>query len=274
MSYRLFDLTLMLARLITDVTDGVATGGSDTTLIDTLFPVAAPPDDHYNNGTIWMRSCANEGKTAVITDWAQGTYTFSFATLGMLNAAGDLYSAATSDYPRHQLRQFINRALSDIGRVPATYEDATFVTVANQEEYTLPSGVSDIYQVWIANGTTTPYDYVPHYGWTVRDGKLRFDTNSAPAVDSYRIRLIYPSTPSWLTTDAGTISDFLNPERVVWKAAVHALRWRMMRTRQDEPYIVDMLNEALKTEVAYDQRYPVPVIERDPHMGSWGERPL
>ena len=60
----LADATLAVARLCSEVVDGVATGGSATTLIDTLV---THPNDFWNQGTIWLRSGNNIGKSAVIT---------------------------------------------------------------------------------------------------------------------------------------------------------------------------------------------------------------
>jgi len=77
--------TLELARLVTDVITGVATGGSGTTLLDTA---RTEVDDYLTNGTIWFLSGNNAGKSALISDWDLATKTFTFVTPGAACAAG------------------------------------------------------------------------------------------------------------------------------------------------------------------------------------------
>jgi len=123
MSSTLFQATLDLARIVGNVVEGMATAGSDTTLIDTNFQysidhTSAPIDDYYNYGTIWILTCNNADKTAIITDWVQSTETFTFSAPGAFSAAcaaGDLYAVADKTYPRWQLRQCVNKALMSIG---------------------------------------------------------------------------------------------------------------------------------------------------------------
>ena len=83
----LADATRALAEKVQYAAEGTATGGSATTLIDTA---RIEPDDQFTNGTIWLLSGNNIGKSAIISGWVLSTHTFTFATLTLLCAAGDL----------------------------------------------------------------------------------------------------------------------------------------------------------------------------------------
>lgn len=258
--------TLELARLVTDVISGTATGGNATTLIDTA---RTEVDDYLTNGTIWFLSGLNAGKTAIITDWDLATKTFTFVTPGAACAAADRYSVIPRDYPRHQLRQAINMALQEIGPLPT--RNTALVTVKDQLEYTLPAGIYNILRVEVQESTDTDSDYYPNYHWDemASEGKLKFDPGYAPSETGMVIRLTYKLRQyTELTTDIATIPDHIEVARVIWSAAVHALRWRSGQTHSDEPWITSKLNEAL-AQAEQAKRIPIPRVPKDPHLGMW-----
>jgi len=258
--------TLELAKLVTDVISGTATGGSGTTLVDTA---RTEVNDYLTNGTIWFLSGLNSGKSALITTWDLTTKTFTFVTPGAACAATDRYSVIPRDYPRYQLRQAINQAIQEIGPLPT--RNTALTTVANQLEYTLPAGVYHLLRVEVQESTTTDSDFYPNYHWEemASEGKLKFDPGYAPSETGMVIRLIYQAKQyTELTTDIGTIPDHILVERVVWPAAVHALRWRSGQTHSDEPWITGRLNEAL-TKAEIVKSLPIPRIPKDPHLSGW-----
>jgi hypothetical protein len=256
--------TLDTAKLITRVRIGTATGGSTTTLVDTA---RTEPADHWNEGVIWFLSGNNSGKSARITDYASGG-TFTFATQSGACAAGDRYAAIPGDYPQDVLRWAVNQALKlDFPGPPA--ENVTLTTTADQEDYTLPSGVYNLLRVEIATNTEAPYEYAVHHHWKEMSGELRFDTGMAPADDDLIVRLIYSVPPAELTTDTTAIDDRIHPEALAWSAAVHALRYRVELTEEDKPHVVRKLNEALAMAGAMRSRYPIPEVKRDAHFAAW-----
>lgn len=236
----MFDLTLDLARVITNVVESIATDGSATTVIDTKFPWSSdgtnPADDHYNYGTIWMTSGLNINHTATITDWTRLTSTFTFDTMTLLNATGDRYAVANREYPLWLLRQSIDEALEEIGGTDTT--STTLATIANTISYALPSGVYNVRSVEVANGTTAPYTWMTYNNWKLVGSTIELD--SAPP-GGYTIRMTYYTTPTWLYLDSDTISDRINPELVKWTAAIHALLWRLKIMGDDDPNLKSAL---------------------------------
>lgn len=266
--------TLDLARILGNVVENAATGGSTTTLIDTNFPRISPPDDTYNRGTIWFISCtqtALNGTTAIITDWAQSTYTVTFATLSKTITAADTYALMDRDYPRDVLRRSVNQALATLGGLTDEYENASLVTVANQMAYTLPAGVYNVKRVDVANSTTSPYDYVTNYHWTEVDGKIIFDVGHEYSTAGYQIRLFYHVQPTEVTTDAGSISSYYHPDLVKWVAATFALQWKMGHNSliDNVPIIQSRLAYATQMAELMKQRHPIRNMSRDPKLSMW-----
>lgn len=264
MTYTVFTAALELSKLLNDTQEGTATGGSTTTLLDTS---RTEPDDHFNGGTIWFISGNNANKSAVITDWAIGTGTFTFATQTGACAASNLYACASKDYPRWLLYQSINKALQSIGDI--LDRDTSLVTVEDQSDYTLPSGVYNVKRVEIALDSDAPYRWQIQRNWREIEGKIVFDPGHEPLADDYTIRLTYMAPHSAIDDDTDTISDYIHKELLVWAAALHAYEWRMGRVERDEPWVKDARDRAQVMTEQMKMKHPILRLERDPRVGNF-----
>lgn len=256
----LFDASLALAQVVTNVVNSVTTAaGTATTVIDSTRTEAA---DYWNNGTLFVTSGTHANKTRVITDWALSGTTFTIPTTTTAVGSGATYGVCTADWPRYKLWEFINRALREMGDVPA--QDATLTTVADQEQYTLPAGVSDVRLVEVATNTATPYGYQPYSGvWReLPSGILQFDTGRAPVDDGLLIRLTYMDAHATMDDDADTISTYVHLDRVIWTAAAHGWLWRMQMSKEDEPTYTAQLQFAMAQAEKFKRLHPVPYIPR------------
>jgi len=262
------DATLALAKTITSVKEGTATGGSGTTLVNNLAGFHDEADDYYTGGVIWFLSGLNAGKSAHINDWDLATFTFTFTTPGAACAAGDRYAVVPLDFPRWLLVQSVNEALKDLGDLPAT--STALVTVADQEKYDLPAGVRNVQKVEIAYALTSPLAYYPHHNWREYNDDLLFDTDLAPEDDDYTIRLWYLAAHAELTADSGVVTPYVHVDRLRWASAVHALRWLLRKRKGDDAYLREQLNEALTNAEFEKRRHPIEIdIQRDPHLAKW-----
>jgi len=232
MTETLFSISLALAKVLGNMRSSTTTAaGSATTIVDST---RTEPADFWNDGTLWITSGTHSGKSRKITDWALSGTTFTIPTTTTAAGAGVTYSVIDGNWPQDKLVEFINRALIEIGDVPQ--DDASLTTVAEQEEYTLPSGVYNVRQVEIARELTAPYAYQHQHGsWYERDGSLFFATGREPQESGYTIRLTYMAPHAALTADTGTVSAYIHPDLLVWTAAVYAWRWRTQMGRGDEP---------------------------------------
>jgi hypothetical protein len=263
----LADAMLAVARTVEPVIESTATGGSATTLVDSKL---GHPNDYFDNGCMFILSGAAAGKSRLITDWVLGSKTFSFATLTQAVVAGDRYAATPASCPQYALALAVNNALLKINNLPAVYEDAGLVTVADQQEYSLPAGVHDLLRVEIAGEQSEPYEWRRHMLWRESGGKLRFDDGQyedQPA--GYRIRLTYRTRHVALAADTDTISDLVHPEWLRWAGAAEYLRRRTMIDK-DNNDLKARLNEALLKEAQAAAAYGMyPRMVKDAHLAGW-----
>ena len=256
----LFDASLALAKILGNVQSSTTTAaGSATTVVDSTRTEIA---DYWNKGTIWITSGTDNGKSRKITDWALSGTTFTVPTLTDAPGSGASYSVIHGDWPQDKLWEFINRALTEIGDIP-NY-DTTLTTVANQEEYTLPSGVLDVRNVEVAASTAAPYSYQPYHGvWSVTTaGKLKFRTGREPDTTGYTIRLTYVDEHAALTADSGVVSSYVHINRLIWSAAIHAWNWRIQMAKTDEPMYTAQLQFAIAQAEKFKARHPIPSMTR------------
>lgn len=248
----LFDATLALANILDDVRSSTSTAaGTATTLVDTA---RTEPVDFWNGGTLWVQSGTHANKSRRITDWALTTGTFTHDTLTTAAGSGVSYSVMDKSFPRDVLIRSINLALDEM-RLAAF--DTSLTTIANQEAYTLPTGVHAVKTVEIALSSAAPYHYVPWYCWREIDGEIVFDAGKQPGDAGYKIRLGYNAPHAVLDSDDDTIDARIALERLIWTAAVHAWRWSVRRTRTDDPLAVQALNEAAARAELMKRKWPL-----------------
>ena len=241
-TFNLFDLTYRVGRESGTVDEGIATGGSTTTIIDTN--ALDQDDDYWNKGTAWIirdsagASAAPEGEYSVISDFATSTDTATLQdTLTAAVASGDRYAVGRKQVPLHIIIQKINQVLIDLGVVP--YTDTTSVVMAaNQTEYTLPVAAShDLREVWLQMDNTDADDnlWVEIFNWVVeKSDRGVADTLILPLQYSkdYYLKLVYMAKHPSLYASTDKLSEHVPLERVVFPAVLDCLRWRKQRTRQ------------------------------------------
>lgn len=257
----LFQLILDLARLVTDVFEGTATGGDTNTLLDTANTKAA---NHYLDGTLWLKLTTVASKK--ITVHTVGSMDFTPAQTGAI-AAGNAYAAAP--FPRYVLIQAINRSFQDYGRLAV---QANFTATADQQDYDSDDDatlfIKNIIGVEVATSTTSPYYFQPHYRWEqLMVGSkltLRFDEDTQPD-DAYTMRITYLDYHTEMSLDVDVLNQQVDVQRLLWLAAVHCHRWNFERKKIDDPTVTPLLNEAQAK--AQELKRPEPT--RTPRLARW-----
>lgn len=282
MSETLFSATRAIAKFIPGnvVVDGAATSdgaAGKTTLVDNaawfVSPTTLPADDYFNGGTIWfidqVTGSANDGYTAIITDYSSSTGTYTFAAINAQTKTGDTYSASNRMYPRFILRQAVNYALADIGGEDL-YNTAT-TTVADQMNYDLPSGVYNILRVEQATSTSSPYGYVPLNHWREINDDIFFEDGYQPSSTGYILRLTYRIPFAELTADTSALPDLADMNWVKWCGVAYCLRWKLGLTDGDER-VQSFLEEALLNaeKMARQHRPKMRQIPRGHEHAKWG----
>lgn len=246
----LFDLSFELIRLLGQVTEGTATGGSTTTIADSVERTEA--SDFWNLGSAWIlydaggAGAAPQGERSVITDFAQtgGVITLR-STLTQAVAAGDKYAIAATKYPLQLLDSKINEVLQTI---PIQKDDITTVTIAaGQTEYSLPADVWDLKEVWLQTNSGDTNDTQPEriYDWGVKKSATgtanvlmlgrQFDTSTP-------LLLKYLASHQTLRAASDKLDDSIHPNLVTYNAAVRCLLWYKTKVGNADTSVNDLLN--------------------------------
>ncbi|MBI5942870.1 MAG: hypothetical protein HY864_00760 [Chloroflexi bacterium] len=238
-----FDIALKVAREVMDVIEGVATGGSTTTLLDSVL-LAQYPNDTFNNGRLWILSGTHASKVFTVTDFATTTGTVTFAAVSGAIVAGDRYAIAKNAYPWDQIVAAIGRALES---THVTGLNSTLTGDGESLQFTLPSGVYDVKQVEFEDtATANSGRNISHHWKETHDGKLRFDYGYAPN-DGDTIHVYYKGLHTELTSYSVTINNEINLEWLKYKAAQELLWWGVgMYGAQVEYRIEERMNKVLQ----------------------------
>lgn len=236
------EISLKVMKEVTDVITGTATGGSTTTLIDTTL-LTTQPNDHFNNGRIWILSGTHAGKVFAITDFVQSTGTVTFAAVTGAIAAGVRYAIARNAYPWDQVVSAIQSAL-DTTYITAL--DSTLTGDGQTLEFTLPSGVFDVLRIETEDTADAHSGKYPAHHWReIHNGKIRFDFGYAPD-DDYTIHVYYKSYHPELTDYTTTINNEIDVEWLRYKAAQELLWWGVtMYGQQVEYRIEERMNKVM-----------------------------
>lgn len=138
--YSLAGLTYLTHLELGGLTEGVATGGSISTLVDTVFLTSAyVTDDYFNGGTCWILNGGasdNGNEVARISDTTTGTQTIALADNIAAVEALAQYALADRRYPLLSIISALNHAIYSLGKIIYT-RTADYIGVASQTEYTL-----------------------------------------------------------------------------------------------------------------------------------------
>jgi hypothetical protein len=246
----LFDLTYELARLLGVTSEGVATGGSTTTIADTVERTEA--DDFWNGGTAWITydaggaGAAPQNEYSFISDFANsgGVVTLR-STLTAAVAANDRYAIAGLRYPLQLLIQKINEVLSTI---PIQKDDITTITIAaDQTEYSLPTDVWTLNQVWLQRNTddSNDNDFSRLYDWHVK--KSATGTANVLMLDrqfntDVILKLVYLTDHQTLRVSTDKLDTNIHINRVLYDAAVRCLLWYKSKVGDSDTSVNDLLN--------------------------------
>jgi len=247
MGKTLFDLTRDLVVALGPYQDGVATGGSTSTLVDSVE--LTQDDDFWNGGTVWINydaggaGAAPQGEYSVVSDFTASSDTASLrSTLTAAIGAGDRYTIARKRYPLNVLVSKINEVLLSI---PIEKTDTTTITIAvDDTEYSLPSDVWDLKQVWIGDGADANNwqlldDWRVQKSATGTANVLIFGRQFATSTD---VKLVYLTYHQTLRVATDKLDDSIHADRVIYNAAVGCLLWRKAKVGESDSSLNELLN--------------------------------
>lgn len=238
-THTLHSLTYQVARELGILKEGFATGGSTTTIIDTVE--RTEDNDFWNGGTAWIlrdaggAGAAPQGEQARITDHVASTATVTITTLTAAVASGDRYAVASNWVPLSTLVSQINAALLDLGNVPTT--DTASITIASaQTEYTLPAAAGlDLRKVYIQSEQNDSNDnrWLEVTNWEVQHaaaGSQDLLVLPVQYPSGYDLKLLYMAPHGAMSVAADPLNEHVPPERVVYPAVLGCLYYLAQKT--------------------------------------------
>ena len=252
-----YDVLKRVARQIADARAGVATGGSTTTLIDTLMD---EPDDFYDGGLLFIDHTVPV--IVKVTDYDLATTTFTFATSTAV-VATKKYTVIDETFPLDVIKQAVNQALiEDVGQIMAV--DETLTGVEGQERYALPDGVYDVRRVEIGEEDD---EWQINYHWTEEIAELRF-IKDLPSADQ-TIRVHYVHTHDELIDLDDVVDDQVSLDLLVHAASAYCMQWRYAKTKENDPGIKDKMTFHESRAMIARSRKPIKLLNRDPHFARY-----
>lgn len=254
----LFDVLVQAGRNLDALIEGLATGGSTSTIADTFLTSLGYQDDHFNGGTAFLirdaggASAAPQGESRLVSDFANtgGVVTVT-PVFSAEPAAGDNYGVMANRFPKYQLISKVNESLQEMGDIP-TVDISSITTASADQEYAVPVAAKrDLRQVWIARSTAAPYRWEPIQQYTVEGagansvGNLLFPFQP-PA--GFLLKLVYMAPHPYVQADTDKISDFVGLDWLSLAASVKAATWRMQQAGADEEDLTALANNLMSRE--------------------------
>src|SRR3990172_74529 len=239
MTITLFELIRDVASHVGALVEGVATGGSTTTIIDTV--VRTEPDDYWNGGDALIiydaggAGAAPQGEIKRITDFVSSTSTITAGTFSVSVAASDRYAIMRRAYGENVrwsdvITQKINQALLALG--PIETVDTTTITIAtDQTEYELPlAAKQDLRKVWLQVDNTDANDnrWIEFNDWYIETkgaGSKSLLVLNRQLATGYKLKLVYLSDHTRLNAYTDKLNEIVPMQRVLYPATRDTFLW-------------------------------------------------
>ena len=263
MAYNIFDLTYMVARELNIIKEGTATGGSTTTLIDTIN--LTNEDDYWNLGTVWViydsagAGAAPEGEYGRISDFVKSTSVVTIPTITAAIAAGDRYAIADNEFTLDDIIGAISQSLREIKVVE--WDETTNEIAAAKTEYALPlvakeAALHGELQVFLETVSTDADDgkWMEIYDWWIEPSAATV-TGTVHLPDQYTsgnaLGLLYSTNHGELWAATSTMNELVSWQDVVYPATL-SLLWSKHHQTEDPKYLASIVKyegmvELLKT---------------------------
>ena len=244
----LFDATLQLATRLKILRVSTATGGSQTTIVDTKRTESI---DAFNGGSYWVitdaggASAAPEGEFGRVTDWVNSTTTATIAAVTVAVASGDTYGIATGSISLDMLIGAINDEL--VKHKVVRYDRTSLDVIADQSEYTLPAGIrqDNLLNVYEETDTDTsdskptPLNFEVQTAATGSQHLLVIKSRGVTAGNDIMLEYTTFLSPLYLATDV--IDDSLPIARILDSAAANALAISMRTNSKTNKLDIELM---------------------------------
>lgn len=253
-----------------DIVDGVATGGTATTIVDTGLITKTYTENRFRDWIAFISTTTDglspQSKFGIATAYVKSTGTITIPTVTDTVGAGDTYAICKPDVPLYTLTKLCNDGLKQLGRI--WVRNTSLTTAADTLNYTIPIAAKGIRPRSIQ---IRDVDYVYH---TVPNYEIQ------PAAGGSTTTLYFKQQPPYSTTNAhtilydymgyhpavslysDTINEVLHDRLVIASCVERVFHWKAMPKQRK----IDMQNWQLAKQLLQEamQMYPIerPLIEQ------------
>jgi hypothetical protein len=248
-----------------DIVDGVCTGGSATTIVDSTLSTKYT-QNRFKDWVAFISRTTDglspQGKYGIISDYVASTKTVTLATLTDAVGAGDTYSLCKMTIPLYTLIKLCNDALRSLDLI--WVRDTSLTVAGSTLQYTLPIATKGLkireIHLMDANKNTCdvpPYEIIKAAGGTANS--ILFKAQPSTAYPTIVIN--YAGLHPELTAYNSYVEESIHPELATAACVERALYWKAMPKQRKS----DMANWQLSKSMLQEMKalHPIerPVVE-------------
>lgn len=213
-----------------DIVDGVATGGSTTTIVDTGLTSKPYTENRFKDWVAFISrstdGAAPQYQYGIATTYVKSTGTITIPTLTAAVGAGDEYAICKPDIPLYTLIKLCNDALNGLFySVP----DTSLTTAEDTVRYTLPIATKGIqpYNIYLRDPSDyTLYDAPSWFIETAAAGSTETLVFKTKPLALKTIVIEYKGIHPQLTTYSSSVSEKIHPRLAVIACVERAYSWK------------------------------------------------
>lgn len=249
----------------TDIVDGLATGGTATTIVDTGLTTQSFTENKFKNWVAFITRTTDglspQGKYGVATAYVKSTGTITIPTVTATVESGDEYALCKPDIPLYTMIKLCNDALRMLGKISVW--DTSLTTVASTVRYTMPLVAKGqrLRKLYLRDPSNTTIIYAApnYYVETAAGGTQPTLVFLAQPFANCKIIFNYLGYHPALTAYSSYVNETIHDQVAVSACVERVYSWRVRQKQKP----LDQKNwNMAKAELEEMKRmYP---IERDP----------
>ena len=273
-------MTLILGQLLeqvyrdlhSDIVDGVATGGSTTTIVDSGLTSRPFTENRFKDWIAFISrstdGLAPQSQYGIATAYVKSTGTITIPTVSATVASGDEYALCKPDIPLYTLIKLCNDALNELFYAAV---DTSLTSDSSTVRYTLPAATKGIrpYAVYLRDPTDyTLYEAPNWFVETAAPGSTETLVFQWYPIDAKTIVIDYKSLHPQLTAYSSNISEKIHPRLAIAACVERAFRWK--KTPKNRKIDVQNWESAKRELEEMKVRFRIDMPTKRPNMVPTG----
>ena len=232
-------MTLILGQLLesclreihTDIVDGVATGGSTTTIVDSGLTSKPFTENRFKDWIAFISrtsaGAAPQSQYGIATAYVKSTGTITIPTVTVTVASGHEYALCKPDIPLYTAIKLCNDGLNDLFYAAL---DASLSTADGETRYTMPIALKGMkpYQIYLLDASDVIWEAPNFFIETSAPGSAETLVFTSQPHTPATIYIDYKSLHPQLTVYSSYVSEKIHPKLAKAACVERFLHWKMM----------------------------------------------